>query len=82
MKSLAFVAAIIAGAVPLASAQSVHPAPLHESPHFGGNVYVMSAFQPVGQVARDAPWSPQELIDAKGELFKGISSEIGEFGFF
>jgi hypothetical protein len=49
---------------------------------FGGNVYVMSAFHPVGQLTRDASWSPQELIDAKGELFKGISSEIGEFGFF
>jgi NAD(P)-dependent dehydrogenase (short-subunit alcohol dehydrogenase family) len=49
---------------------------------FGGNIYAMSAFQPVGQISRDAPWSPQELIDAKSELFKGISSEIGEFGFF
>jgi len=49
---------------------------------FGGNIYAMSAFQPVGQVTRDSAWTPQELIDAKGELFKGISSSVPDFGFF
>ncbi|HEY1827782.1 MAG TPA: SDR family oxidoreductase [Acidimicrobiales bacterium] len=49
---------------------------------FGGNVYVMGGFQPVGEVKRDAAWSPQELLDAKGDLFKGISSGIQPFGFF
>jgi len=48
---------------------------------FGGNIYATSAFQPIGQVTRDAPWSPQELIDAKGELFKGIDSGVPAFGF-
>jgi hypothetical protein len=49
---------------------------------FGGNVYAMSAFQPVGQVTRDAAWTPQELIEAKGELFKGIDSGVPKFSFF
>jgi NAD(P)-dependent dehydrogenase (short-subunit alcohol dehydrogenase family) len=49
---------------------------------FGGNIYAMSAFQPVGQVTRDAAWTPQELIDAKGELFKGIDSGVPKFSFF
>jgi NAD(P)-dependent dehydrogenase (short-subunit alcohol dehydrogenase family) len=48
---------------------------------FGGNIYAMSAFQPVGQVVREAAWTPQELIDAKGELFKGIDSGVPKFGF-
>jgi len=49
---------------------------------FGGNIYAMSAFQPMGQVTRDAAWTPQELIDAKGELFKGIDSGVPKFSFF
>ena len=34
----------------------------------------MSAFKAVGQVTRDAAWTPEELVAAKGDLFKGISS--------
>ena len=34
-----------------------------------------------GQVTRDAAWSPEELIAAKGELFKGISSGVPDFSF-
>ena len=49
---------------------------------FGGNIYAMSGFQAVGQVTRDAAWTPQELVDAKGELFKGISSGVPNFSFF
>jgi hypothetical protein len=49
---------------------------------FGGNIYAMSAFQPVGQVTRDSAWTPQELIDAKGDLFKGIDSGVPKFSFF
>jgi NAD(P)-dependent dehydrogenase (short-subunit alcohol dehydrogenase family) len=49
---------------------------------FGGNIYAMSAFQPVGQVTRDAAWTPRELIDARGELFKGIDSGVAKFSFF
>jgi NAD(P)-dependent dehydrogenase (short-subunit alcohol dehydrogenase family) len=49
---------------------------------FGGNIYAMSAFQPVGQVTRDSAWTPQELIAAKGDLFKGIESGVPKFSFF
>ncbi|HWE65071.1 MAG TPA: SDR family oxidoreductase [Acidimicrobiales bacterium] len=49
---------------------------------FGGNIYAMSAFQPVGQITRDAAWTPQELIAAKGDLFKGIDSGVPKFSFF
>ena len=48
---------------------------------FGGNIYAMSAFKAVGQVERDAAWSPEELVAAKGELFKGISSGVPDFSF-
>ena len=48
---------------------------------FGGNIYAMSVFKAVGQVARDAEWSPEELVAAKGELFKGISSGVPDFSF-
>jgi NAD(P)-dependent dehydrogenase (short-subunit alcohol dehydrogenase family) len=49
---------------------------------FGGNVYAMSTPQPIGQLTRDAQWSPQELVEAKGELFKGIDSGVPPFSFF
>jgi NAD(P)-dependent dehydrogenase (short-subunit alcohol dehydrogenase family) len=49
---------------------------------FGGNIYAMSTFQPLGQVTRDTPWTPQELIEAKGELFRGIDSGVPPFSFF
>ena len=48
---------------------------------FGGNIYAVSAFKAVGQVTRDAEWSPEELVAAKGELFKGISSGVPDFSF-
>src|ERR1700722_6725130 len=48
---------------------------------FGGNIYAMSAFKAVGQVARDAEWSPEELVAAKGELFKGVGSGVPDFSF-
>jgi hypothetical protein len=46
---------------------------------FGASIWAMSAFVPVGQVTRDHAWTPQELLDAKGELFSGIDSAIGPF---
>jgi NAD(P)-dependent dehydrogenase (short-subunit alcohol dehydrogenase family) len=49
---------------------------------FGGNIYAMSTFLPVGQITRDAPWTPQELIEAKGELFEGIDPGVPPFSFF
>jgi len=48
---------------------------------FGGNIYAVSAFKAVGQVTRDAAWSPEELVAAKGDLFKGISSGVPDFSF-
>ena len=48
---------------------------------FGGNIYAVSAFKAVGQVTRDAAWSPEELVAAKGDLFKGISSGVADFSF-
>ena len=48
---------------------------------FGGNIYAMSAFKAAGQVTRDAAWTPEELIAAKGDLFKGISSGVPDFSF-
>ena len=48
---------------------------------FGGNIYAMSAFKSAGQVTRDAAWSPEELIAAKGELFKGVGSDVPPFSF-
>jgi NAD(P)-dependent dehydrogenase (short-subunit alcohol dehydrogenase family) len=49
---------------------------------FGGNVWVMGGFHPVGEIHRDSMWSPSELAASKGELFKGISSGIPKFSFF
>jgi NAD(P)-dependent dehydrogenase (short-subunit alcohol dehydrogenase family) len=49
---------------------------------FGGNIYAMSGFTPAGQLKRDAEWTPSELIGARDELFKGISSTVPDFGFF
>jgi NAD(P)-dependent dehydrogenase (short-subunit alcohol dehydrogenase family) len=49
---------------------------------FGGNIYALSTPQPIGQLTRDAPWSPRDLIEAKGELFKGIDSGVPAFSFF
>ena len=48
---------------------------------FGGNIYAMSCFKAAGQVTRDAAWSPEELVAAKGELFKGIGSDVPAFSF-
>jgi 3-oxoacyl-[acyl-carrier protein] reductase len=49
---------------------------------FGGNIWAMGGFHPVGEVHRDHAWTPKELVEAKGELFKGISSGIPKFSFF
>jgi len=49
---------------------------------FGGNVWAMGGFVPVGELHRDHAWTPSELADAKGDLFKGVSSGIPKFSFF
>jgi 3-oxoacyl-[acyl-carrier protein] reductase len=49
---------------------------------FGGNVWAMGGFHPIGEIHRDHAWTPQELAQAKSELFKGIDSKIGPFSIF
>jgi len=81
LKSLAVVAAIIAGAVPLASAQSVHPAPLHESPHFGGNVYVFNPHMPLGQIQQTVDRIARRQIDNQfGNERYALLFEPGTYG--
>ncbi|HVT42249.1 MAG TPA: SDR family oxidoreductase [Acidimicrobiales bacterium] len=48
---------------------------------FGASIYAMSAFKAVGQVERNKAWTPEELVAAKGDLFKGISSGVPDFSF-
>jgi NAD(P)-dependent dehydrogenase (short-subunit alcohol dehydrogenase family) len=48
---------------------------------FGGNIWAMGGFHPIGEIHRDSMWTPSELAAAKGELFKGISSGIPKFSF-
>src|ERR1700722_13549408 len=48
---------------------------------FGASIWAMSAFQAVGQVTREDYWTPSELVAAKGDLFKGISSGVPPFSF-
>jgi NAD(P)-dependent dehydrogenase (short-subunit alcohol dehydrogenase family) len=49
---------------------------------FGGNVWAMGGFHPVGEIHRDSMWTPAELAGAKGDLFKDVSSGIPKFSFF
>jgi NAD(P)-dependent dehydrogenase (short-subunit alcohol dehydrogenase family) len=49
---------------------------------FGGNIWVMGGYHPVGQLTRDSMWSVKELIDAQGELFKDAPSSIAPFSIF
>jgi NAD(P)-dependent dehydrogenase (short-subunit alcohol dehydrogenase family) len=48
---------------------------------FGGDIWAMGGFHRVGEVHRDNGWTPAELIAAKGDLFKGISSGVPPFSF-
>ena len=48
---------------------------------FGGDVWAMGGFHVVGEIHRDAAWTPAEMLAAKGELFKGISSGVPPFSF-
>ncbi len=48
---------------------------------FGASIWAMSAFKAVGEVTRDDYWTPSELVAAKGDLFKGISSGVPPFSF-
>jgi hypothetical protein len=46
---------------------------------FGGNIWAMGGFQPIGEVHRDAMWTIEELAAAKGDLFKNGPSQIPPF---
>ena len=48
---------------------------------FGGDIYVMSAFQVANKLTRHGAWTPGELVAAKDELFKGIGSGVPPFSF-
>ena len=49
---------------------------------FGGNVWAVSAFRPVGELHRDQEWTPSDLVAAKAELFKDASPGVPPFSFF
>jgi len=49
---------------------------------FGGDVWAMGGFHVVGEIHRDHAWTPEEMVAAKGELFKGISPGVPPFSFF
>jgi NAD(P)-dependent dehydrogenase (short-subunit alcohol dehydrogenase family) len=49
---------------------------------FGGNIWAMGGFHPVGEVHRDHAWTPAELVAAKAELFSEASPGIPPFSFF
>ncbi len=49
---------------------------------FGGSVWVMQGWQPVGSLKRDGRWTPEELARNKGSLFSGIKSGLPPFSFF
>jgi len=46
---------------------------------YGGDIWAMGGFHPVGELHRDSMWTPAELAAAKGELFKDVSSGVPPF---
>jgi NAD(P)-dependent dehydrogenase (short-subunit alcohol dehydrogenase family) len=46
---------------------------------FGGNIWAVGGFQPIGEVHQEAMWSIEDLGAAKGELFKNGPSQIPPF---
>jgi NAD(P)-dependent dehydrogenase (short-subunit alcohol dehydrogenase family) len=46
---------------------------------YGGDIWVTGGFHAIGGVHRDSMWTPEELVAAKGELFKDISSDVPPF---
>jgi NAD(P)-dependent dehydrogenase (short-subunit alcohol dehydrogenase family) len=48
---------------------------------FGGSVWAMGGYHPVGELHRDSMWTPEELAAAKGDLFKDASSGVPKFSF-
>jgi len=48
---------------------------------FGASIWAMGGFHPIGELHRDSMWTPEDLAEAKGELFDGISSNVPRFTF-
>jgi NAD(P)-dependent dehydrogenase (short-subunit alcohol dehydrogenase family) len=46
---------------------------------FGGNIWTVGGFQPIGEVHQEAMWTINDLAAAKGELFKNGPSQIPPF---
>ena len=46
---------------------------------YGGDIWAMGGFHPVGELHRESMWTPAELAAAKGELFKDVSSGVPPF---
>jgi len=49
---------------------------------FGGKVWVMQGWKPVGSLQREGRWTPRELAENKDSLFSGIKSGLPPFSFF
>ncbi len=49
---------------------------------FGGDIWAMSAFRPVGELHSATGWTPEDLVAHKGELFKDHPSTVPPFSFF
>ncbi|HUY63508.1 MAG TPA: SDR family oxidoreductase [Acidimicrobiales bacterium] len=48
---------------------------------YGGSVWVMQGWKPVGQVERDSRWTPKELADNKAALFGDRPTGLPPFSF-
>ena len=46
---------------------------------YGGDIWAMGGFHPIGELHRDSMWTLSELAAAKGELFKDASSGVPPF---
>ncbi|MCL4413356.1 MAG: SDR family oxidoreductase [Acidimicrobiales bacterium] len=48
---------------------------------YGGSIYAMGGFHPVGTLERDNRWTPKELAEAKAKLFAEHPSGLPKFSF-
>jgi len=46
---------------------------------FGGSIWAMGGFHPIGELHRTGPWSPAELIAAQDDLFADASPGVPPF---
>ena len=71
----------IANVVAFLAAPSPPTSPARSSSSSAATSGPWAPSRPVGEVHRDDYWTPKELVAAKGELFKGISSGVPDFSF-